>query len=194
PERKAVEFSFDTEVKRNLFTTAEAGFEHVDKENDLLSYKANGIYGRVGIDYNILKRDKLEKGHDIVYVGIRYGYFVLNQRTDNYTIPGNYPGDTLTGSISSRNMDGHWIEPVFGLKVEVVKNLFLGASLRGRILLFSTKEKGINYPEYMPGYGNGANKSNFGVNYSIFYQIPIMKVKPKKNPVKDQKAEQGKQN
>ncbi len=180
PERKAIEFSFDTEIKHDLFSTIEAGVERTSKENDRLSYKSTGFYGRLGIDYNILKRDKLEKGRDIVYVGIRYGYFNINQQTDSYTIPGYYANDTLGGSIPSKNFDGHWIEPVFGLKVEVLKNLFLGASLRGKILLFSKKENGVNFPCFMPGFGNGANKANFGVGYSIYYQIPVMKVKVKK--------------
>jgi Domain of unknown function (DUF6048) len=179
PERKAIEFSFDTEAKLDLFTTMEAGLEQTNKVTDLLSYHASGYYARVGVDYNILKHDKLEKGRDIVYIGIRYGYFHVTQQTDNYIIPGYFANDTLSGSIPSKSLNGHWLEPVFGLKVEVLKNLFLGVSIRGRILLFS--QKGIlgNFPDYMPGYGNGANKSNLGINYSIYYQIPIMKVRVK---------------
>jgi len=181
PERKAVEFSFDTEAKRNLFTTIEVGMERTSKVNDRLSYKSTGIYTRLGVDYNILGHDNLEKGRDIVYIGIRYGYFSITQQMDNFIIPGYYANDTVSpsGRASSQNLNGHWIEPVFGLKVEVLKNLYLGASLRGRILLYSKKGNLGTFPCYMPGFGNGANKSNFGVNYSIFYQIPIMKVKAK---------------
>ena len=176
--RKAMEFSFDTEYKYNKFFTAEAGVEQISTSNDRLSYKSTGFYGRAGLDFNILKRDKLEKGRDIVYVGFRYGFYHVNHQVDSYVIPSYFPKDTRNGSFSSKNLNGHWIEVAFGLKVEVVKNLFLGGSARGRVLLFSGKD--INYPNYMPGFGKGANKVNFGVNYSIYYQIPLMKVKPKK--------------
>jgi len=176
-DRKDIEFSFDTEVKHNLFATAEAGVEFSSKESDLISYKSSGAYGRIGVDYNILKRDKYQKGRDLVFVGFRYGFYEMVQQTDKYTIPGPYFGDTVTGSYPSKNLNGHWVELVFGIKVEIVKNLFLGASLRGKILIYSTKD--INFPYYMPGYGNGGNTTNFDANYSIYYQIPIMKVKPK---------------
>jgi hypothetical protein len=175
-DRKALEFSGDTEIKRNLFGTIELGTESSTKQSNILSYTSSGAYARVGIDYNILKKDKMEKGRDLVFVGFRYGYSFMKQRTDSYIIPG--PLDTVRSSYPSVNLSGHWVEAVFGLKVEVLRNLFLGASLRGRILLYSTKN--INFPYYVPGYGKGGNKTNFGANYSIYYQIPLMKVKPKK--------------
>ena len=187
PDRKAMEFSFDTEYKEDKFFTIEAGVEQSQKNSDVISYKSNGYYGRVGFDYNFLGRDKLEKGHDIVFIGLRYGYFNLNQTLNKYMIPSYYPSDTAWGSYPSKNLSGHWIEAVFGLKVEIVKNLFMGASLRGKVLLYSTKAD--NYPYFMPGYGKRANGANFGINYSIYYQIPIKKVKykqaePKKQPKK----------
>jgi hypothetical protein len=179
-DREAIEISADTEIKHNLFATIELGRESSKKESDIITYKGSGAYTRLGIDYNILKRDKLQKGRDLVFVGFRYGYTIMKQQTDSYTIPG--PMDTVRSSYPSVNLNGHWVEAIFGIKVEVLKNLFLGASIRGRILLYSTNE--INFPYYMPGYGNGGNKANFGANYSIYYQIPLMKVKPKKVVVK----------
>lgn len=186
-DRQAIEFSFDTEVKPNLFGTIELGRESSTKQSDLISYKSSGVYGRLGIDYNILKKDKYEKGRDLVFIGFRYGYSLMKQQTDNYTITG--PKDTVRGSYPSVNLGGHWVEAVFGLKVEVLRNLFLGASIRGRILLYSTRN--INFPYYLPGYGSGGNKTNFGANYSIYYQIPLMKVKPKKAIAKSKGNMQG---
>lgn len=187
PGRKAMEFSFDTEFKSNKFATLEIGTEKTTKENDRISYKSNGYYGRIGIDFNILKKDKLEKGRDVVFIGLRYGYYNVNQQVNSFAIPSLYAPDTLKGSYSSKNLFGHWAEVGFGLKVEVLNNLFLGASVRGRFLIYSKKD--INFPYYIPGFGNGANSSNFGVNYSIYYQIPLMKVKPKKVAKKNLKPE-----
>lgn len=182
PDRKGMEFSFDTEIKSKMFTTAEFGVEQAKRDISVLSYKSNGFYGRVGVDFNILKKDKLEKGRDVVFIGFRYGYFHDNQQLTKYTIPSFYTSDTASGGFSAKNIDGHWLEVVFGLKVEVLKNLFLGASLRGKVLLYSTKD--VYYPYFMPGYGKGANGANFGISYSIYYQIPLMKVKPTKKAKK----------
>jgi hypothetical protein len=175
--REAIEFSLDTEIKSDLFPAFELGGESAKQDNNRIKYKSNGLYARIGVDYNILGRDKLEKGRDIVYVGARYGFGLIKQQTDWYMVPGGALGDTITGSFPSANLSSHWLEGIFGLKVEVLHNLFLGASLRGKVLLFS--KKNINYPFYMPGYGKGGNTSNFGITYSIYYQIPLMKVKPK---------------
>jgi hypothetical protein len=186
-ERNAMEFSFDTEYKSNKFATLEIGLEKATKENNRISYKSDGYYGRLGIDFNILKKDKLEKGRDVVFVGFRYGYYRVNQQVNSFMNPGFYPSDTLRGSYSSKSLYGHWAEVAFGLKVEVLKNLFLGASIRGKFMLYAKKD--INYPYYMPGFGNGANNANFGINYSVYYQIPLMKVTPKKPLKKDVKPE-----
>jgi hypothetical protein len=178
PDRKALEFSFDTEFKNNKFVVIELGNEQVKTENDRLTYQSKGYYGRLGMDFNILKRDKLEKGRDIVFVGFRYGYCNINQQVNKFVTPSFFPKDTVWGSFPSANLYGHWLEVAFGIKVEVLKNLFLGTSLRGRVMLFSKKD--INYPNFMSGFGNGANPNSFGLNYTVSYQIPLMKVAPKK--------------
>lgn len=175
--RSGMEFSIDSEYKKDKFATVELGVEQIRTENDRITYKSGGYYGRVGIDFNILKRDNLEKGRDIVFVGFRYGYYHMSHQVDSYIIPGYYPNDTILGSFSSKSLYGHWLEVAFGLKVEVLHNLFLGASIRGKVLLFSKKD--INYPNYAPGFGKGANSVNFGINYSIYYQIPLGKVMSK---------------
>jgi hypothetical protein len=182
-DREAMEFSFDTEVKPNVFYTLESGFEKTNLLNNRITYNSDGFYGRLGIDKNILKRKYLTS-RDIVFVGARYGFYQVNQKTSSFDIPGKYWSDTVSGSYPSKTLYGHWLEVAFGLKVEVVKNLYLGASLRGKVLLFATKS--LNYPYYMPGFGDGANKANFAINYSIYYQIPLMKVKtkPKEAPKK----------
>jgi hypothetical protein len=181
PGRKAIEFSWDTEIKNNLFSTVELGLESATRENSNITYQSNGFYGRMGIDHNILKRDQLRK-RDIVYIGARYGFYTMNHQTDSYMIPGSHQGDTITGRFPSRTLNGHWLEGVLGVKVEVFTNFYLGASVRTRFLLFSKKD--INYPYYIPGFGKGANIANFGITYSLYYQIPLMKVKPKPKEVK----------
>ena len=170
--RIATEFSIDTELKRNFTPTFEAGFENSTVNNDRITYKSNGIYGRLGLDYNILKREAPSNRHSF-FVGARYG-FSASKQTTNWNISGDYFAITPNGS-SSDIIGTHWMELVVGLKVEVVKNLFLGWSLRERILFSTTGVE--NYPYAIPGYGSGGKASNLGLNYSVYYSIPLMKVK-----------------
>jgi hypothetical protein len=172
--RTATEFSIDTELKRNFTPTFETGFENSKINNDRITYSSNGIYGRIGFDYNILKHEDPTNRHSF-FVGIRYGFAASKQQT-TWNIEGDYWGKTPNGS-SSDIIGTHWMELVVGLKVEVLKNFFLGWSLRERILFSSTSVE--NYALAIPGYGNGGKSSNLGMNYSLYYSIPIMKVKGK---------------
>lgn len=170
--RTATEFSIDTEIKRDLFPTFELGFENSKVNNDRITYKSNGLYGRVGVDYNILKREN-PTSRNVFFVGMRYGFSAAKQETDWNIKPGYWEG-APSGS-SSDILGTHWMELATGLKVEVLKNFFLGWSIRGRILFSGTDVE--NYPYAIPGYGNGAKGANLGMNYSIYYSIPLMKVK-----------------
>jgi hypothetical protein len=172
--RTATEFSIDTELKRNFTPTFEAGFENSKVNNDRIGYTSNGIYGRIGFDYNILKRED-PTSRNSFFIGARYG-FSASKQTTNWNIAGDYFGTTPKGS-SSDIIGTHWMELVVGLKVEVLKNLFFGWSLRERILFSTTSVE--NYPYAIPGYGNGGKGSYLGLNYSVYYSIPLMKVKGK---------------
>jgi hypothetical protein len=173
PERKAYEMSFDTEIKPRLYAVLEGGMETVNQENDNMKYHSNGFYGRMGIDYNILKRDD-PKSRDMVFFGFRYAFGSLTQKTDSYVITEPRYGD-INGSFETANLNCHWIEGAFGCKVEVVRNFFMGICMRERILLFS--KSNLTYPNAWPGFGDGSKKSMFALNYSLYYQIPLMKVK-----------------
>jgi hypothetical protein len=63
---------------------------------------------------------------------------------------------------------------VLGLKAEVASNLFLGWSIRYRILLNPDMDQNVT-PQLIPGYGTGANNRGFGLSYSIYYKIPLLK-------------------
>ena len=172
-ERKGFEFSIDTRLTPKLFPTFELGFENNSYVKDtVLNYTSNGIYGRIGVDYNLRSSDPAS--NDIFFVGARYGFYTMQQAVSNYLIHDSLWGPPIQGSMPQTNNYGHWIEIITGVKVELLHNIYLGWSLRSKFLLSTSKA--FNYPQYMPGFGNGANTVNFGVTYSLFYQIPLMKV------------------
>ena len=56
PDRKALEFSADVELKKNYIPTIEIGFNNIHlKKDSLYNYTSNGNYYRLGVDYNLLK-------------------------------------------------------------------------------------------------------------------------------------------
>jgi hypothetical protein len=98
--------------------------------------------------------------------------YKLNSNSDT-----TYWGIAPTLNIGNTHAFAQWVEIGTGVKVEVFKNIYLGWSLRGRMLLSKTMGQNGVFPYIIPGYGQGENSSNFGVNYSIYYQIPLMKMK-----------------
>jgi hypothetical protein len=115
--------------------------------------------------------------HDMFFVGFRYGIGIMQQEVKSFVIDEDYWGDII-GSYAPKVIQVHWLELVAGVKAEITKSIFLGFSARIRYKLFSTKA--INYGYTYPGFGNGEKKLNIGFNYSLYYQIPLMKVKNKK--------------
>jgi len=177
PDRKAaVEFSIDTEWKPKFFPTGEIGFENVKISNENIGYKSNSIYARIGYDKNILKNDN-NRFADMFFVGYRYGISIVNQEIYSYTINDKYWGN-VNGSFPAKTLQHHWLEMVFGTRAALTKMLYLGFSMRIRLKVYSQKD--INYPFVIPGFGNGENKMNIGFNYSLYFQVPVKKVKIKK--------------
>lgn len=171
-DRKGFEFSIDTRLTPKLYPTFELGFENYQTSDSIIKYHSNGLYGRLGLDINL--RDKDLAGNDIFFIGARYGFYAMQHRTDNYTVYDSIWGN-VNRSIPQSSSYGQWIEILTGVKVEILNNFYLGWSLRSKFLINTTH--GLNFPRYMPGFGNGANTVNFGVTYSIYYQIPLMKVR-----------------
>jgi hypothetical protein len=176
PDRKAaVEFSIDMEWKPSIFPTAELGFENVQIDNDNIDYKSNSIYGRIGYDRNILKNDN-SRFRDMFFVGYRYGLAMVHQEIQSYTIADPYKTwGSVTSSYPAKTTFHHWVELVGGTRAALTNCIYLGLSARVRLKLYSQKD--INDPFVIPGFGNGSKKIVLGFNYSLYFQIPVKKVK-----------------
>jgi hypothetical protein len=60
------------------------------------------------------------------------------------------------------------------VKAELVPNLFLGWSIRYRILINPQMDPQFT-PLIIPGYGRGTEERGLGFTYSIFYKFPLYK-------------------
>lgn len=167
------EVSLDTEIKYTLFPTVEFGRNDVNYKTTTMNYSADGSYFRLGVDYNMLKyQHRLDR--NIFFIGIRYAYSRYNQQADNVIIENEW-GEHET-SFANEKLNHHWTEAIMGLRGEIFKNFFMGVSVRVKIKIAGTDYSNLT-PYFVPGYGEAANGVNLGMSYSMFYAIPLKKLK-----------------
>lgn len=174
PGQNGFEVSSDIRLTPTFYPTIELGTEQVRFKDSLIKQTSSGQYMRIGFDINMRNYVK-DFSPNMIFFGLRYGISNVNYQINHYTIYDTIWGN-YSGSIGNMNAKAQWIEAAAGVRVEVFKNIFLGWSLRGRILL---TPRNSPYPYIIPGYGSGENTTNVGINYSIYYQIPFMKMKTK---------------
>ena len=172
-DRKAWEFSLDLQLNQKLYLATEIGFQKVAGRNEAnYLYDSRGYYATLGIDRLFFDLNK-EGDNDVLYGGLRYGFSSMYQEA-GFTIEDEVFG-SLQNSMSER-VSTHWLEAVFGVKVEMLKNLFLGISTRAQFGLILPKQDKV--PHYLhAGYGNASNRLNVGFTYSVYYRIPMYKIK-----------------
>lgn len=168
-DRYGTEFSADVEVLPNLFTVAELGWDQFEINHDYVSYTSSGTYLRVGWDYNFLPAES-PKDRDILYGGLRYGFCVGKQRVSSYRFE-NY-WETEVGAFPSQSYTSHWIEFVLGMKGEIFHNIFMGWSIRGKVMM-AQKEFEMPPVYFTAGYGNADSSFSFDFTYSLFYNLPF---------------------
>lgn len=169
-DRYGSELSFDMELMPNLFPTFETGWEVQKINTDYVSYRGSGNYNRIGADYNFLvaenKHDK-----DILFIGLRYSFALAKQQVQSYNMATSY-WPQVSGQFPKQNFSAHWGEIVFGTRIEVLHNIFLGWTMRGKTL-FSYKDYDMPPVYFIPGYGKAKNGFNFDFAYSIYYNLPV---------------------
>jgi len=167
--RYGSQLSFDGELTPNFFPTFETGWEIQKINTANVNYRGSGTYSRLGFDYNFLvaehKQDK-----DILFMGLRYGFALGKQQVESFTSTSYW--EQTKGRFLLQEFNAHWAEIVLGTRIEVVKNIFLGWTMRGKIRL-SYKDFEMPPVYFIPGYGKAENSFNFDFSYSVFYNIPV---------------------
>lgn len=200
-----LEFVGDYRLTQNLYLASELGNEEKtigvplgnevnNPEGDLYSFTASGSYLKLGIDYNTYGNWYGEQ--NMIYIGGRYAFSTFSQTLNNYKIftTDRYwnPDDFAVGTTQNQEFSGltaSWLEFVLGVKAEILKNLYFGASVRLGILI--TNKNPENFRNlFIPGFNKVTDDSRFGVgyNYSISYLIPLYK-KDKKTKEKAMEAQ-----
>jgi hypothetical protein len=172
PSEIGAALSADMEVYRNLYPVVEIGYSSLDESEEDFDYSMSGSFGRLGVDYNVLNQKDRSIHHSLT-AGFRYGLTRFSHQAQNVPIPSAYWGDYLLESYEN-NLTGHWVELVGAVKTELFPNLFLGWSIRYKILINPEMDP-LFTPLIVPGYGRGTNDRGIGFTYSIFYKIPLLK-------------------
>ena len=157
-------------LKNAYFPVVELGLGGASKSlANNHSYQGDGMYGKLGVDFNLLKPKpgtKINKNYFLA--GVRLGASHLNYTIDNLTIANDYWGGTEDINYS-RATTKVWFEVVAGVRVSFFKNIYLGWSVRNKHLLNQGKY-GSPKPWYIPGYGIG-NSSAWGFSYVVGYHF-----------------------
>ncbi len=174
PERKGIEFVSRYLFKKKWFAIGEMGFENVIFEKEPYDYKSNGLFVKLGADYNFFKVDE-PGNNDNITLGLRYGLATQSHESPRFTIIDGYWGD-YSGEFGMSNVTSHWFEIVSGIRTEVLHNFYMGWTLRLKSLL-SAHSKNEFKPYTIPGYGHGDNSINVGFTYTFEYYLPFRKNK-----------------
>lgn len=193
-----LEIVADYRLTQKLYIAAELGNEKKTKQEDLYNFTTSGSYIKIGVDNNTYANWYGE--HNSIFMGGRLAFSTFEHTLNNYQYfdSNRYwnPDGFAQGSDTPENFSGlsaAWIEAVFGTKVELFANIFMGASIRLGFLVSEKEDK--RFPNlWIPGFNKVTDESKFGVgyNYSISYFLPLYKKKNKAKK-KIEKSEQEEQ-
>ncbi len=178
-DRYAFEANIKTNFKKRMFLVGSLGFENVAFDDKSYDYKSDGLYVRIGFDYDIFVVNEANNNDNILF-GLRYGVAVQEHSSDKITISDSYWGDYTT-SINPYTVNSHWIEAVAGLRTELFTNLYLNFYARIKLKVASNNSE-IMEPYRIPGFGRGSKNISLGFSYIIEYQIPWGNKKFKNTP------------
>lgn len=174
----------DYRLKRNLYIAAEIGIAEQGVRRDTYHFTTKGSYISAGLNYNMFK-NWLEMDNEI-YLGVRYGFSAFSQTVDYYTLfqkgteidgisDSYFEPKKVEESVEYDDLTAHWTAFVFGMKVEVLKNFYLGVSTQFNIMLASTDLSNFEN-QYVPGFNKVfSTGTGIGFNYTVSYRIPLYK-------------------
>lgn len=155
-------------LKDKYFPVIELGYGKARSVNPetTLSYAAKAPYGRVGLDFNVMKNK-----HDVyrIYAGARYGFASFRYDVSSPDVTDPVWGGESAYRADNINASWHWLEGVFGLDAKLWGAIRVGWSIRYRRRL-AYKAGEIGTPWYVPGFGRGRG-SGFGATFNVAFEL-----------------------
>ena len=155
--------------KDKYFPVFELGYGTANHEDDPVThvaYKTSAPYGKVGMDFNIMKNK-----HDIyrVYIGARYAFTTFKYDVASPVLTDPVWKDPAAIQLNNVSASYHWAELLFAVDAKIWGPLHLGWSVRyRRRLAHDDGESGNVW--YVPGFGKTGN-SRLGGTFNIIINL-----------------------
>lgn len=169
------EINGDFRLSKRFYLAAAFGNEENLWNKDFLKANIKGNYAKIGVDYNAY--NNWLNMNNSIFVGLRYGFSSFEENLLSYRIyhtDQTFPAEIREVDEVYKNLNLHWLEFQFGIKTELLKNLFLElhVSFKSSISKKEPENFGILYA---PGFNRTYDNSDFGAGYgySLTYLIPI---------------------
>lgn len=153
---------------KTRFAVVEFGMADYFKQPAFYDYYQTGQYGRLGVDFNMNKSDRI----NIFTLGARIAGAQWNNRAENILVPFPDTAATFATTIPEFSDQALWGEITFGMQASFLKYFFLGWTVRGKVLILKPDDR-IMRPYYIPGYGRYKGNAAAGFNYYIGVRIPF---------------------
>jgi hypothetical protein len=168
-------FGYEAAIQANIlkkyYPVLEMGFAGADHmaSNDII-FKTNGLYSRVGVDLNIIKpKAKQLPTNNLFLVGVRVGFSNFKYDLNNVILTDEYWGQSQKRDFIDEKASKVWFEISAGMRVEVVKKVYMGWTIRSKNF-FKEDAVGELNPWYVPGYGISSG-SKWSLVYAIGYSF-----------------------
>ncbi|WP_315546827.1 DUF6048 family protein [Prevotella koreensis] len=155
-------------LRNRYFPIVEIGYGKTDHTNEItnMRYKTSAPYGRIGIDFNLLKnKDDIYR----LYAGVRYAYTSWKYDLEYPVLTDPVWGGTVEYGGKDIKCHYHWAEAVFGVDATIWGPIHLGWSVRYRQRI-SYDNGMLGNSWYVPGYGKDGN-SCFGGTFNVILEI-----------------------
>ena len=169
--------SGDLRLKESFYVFSEIGNEEKQVISDYLNSSVKGTYLKFGVNFKINNDIRTQ---NLVYSGFNIGYSDFDQNINSYTIYNtnstHWGESTINDPINLSNLNAIWFEFIFGLKTEILNNLFLGFELQLKNIVKQKNLQNITNL-YIPGFNRTYDSSGLGAgfSYTVSYLIPIVK-------------------
>ncbi len=171
-QKYSYEAGIYADLKQKYYPAVEIGFAGADiTTTEAVVFKTSGMFGRVGVDFNLMKpkKDK-QPTNNIFFAGVRLAFSPFSYNITNINVPNDYWGSPVTQNFNNETTTKVWFEIIAGMRVEISKRIYMGWTARNKNL-FGEDVAGEVQPWYIPGFGTKGTGKNWGINYSIGYKF-----------------------
>lgn len=171
PQSYRLEGHAQLNIRNKYFPVVELGVAGIEKTGaGNIVFNTNGAFGRIGLDIPAMKpKDLTKRWENFALVGIRLGMSHFGYSYSHFDFEDAYWGGSTQVDATELNATKFWFELTGGIRVNVLKNIYMGWNVRNRHILNKSKSGGIA-PYYIPGYG-AEEGSRWGMNYTVGYRF-----------------------